>query len=101
MTDAQLYTMIRAPMLFNAVLVTVFTIAVNRRFEAMRGFWRAELCSSKSSLCEEFHVTQSNTATCFAALRALIERARLEALSRFGDIDARLTRLENERRILR
>ena len=100
MTDAQLDTMIGVPMLFNAALVAVFNIAINRRFEAMRSFWRAELRSSKSSFCEEFHVTQSNTATCFAALRALVERTHLETLSRFGDIDARLTRLENERRIL-
>lgn len=100
MTDAQLYTMIGAPMLFHAALVAVFDIAINRRFAAMRSFWRAELRSSKFSFCEEFHVAQSNTAACFAALPALIERTHLEALSRFGDIDARLTRLEIERRIL-
>jgi hypothetical protein len=75
-------------MLFNVVLVAVCTKSINKRFEDMRSFWRAERHNSKSVLCEEFRFTE---------LRALIERNHSEMLSHFAGINARLSRLENER----
>lgn len=100
MTNAQFYTVVGVPMLLNAVLVIVFTEAIKKRFAAARSFWRAELGSSKSELCEEFHSAKSNIETRFAELRALLERNHSETLSHFGDIDACLTRIENKRGIV-
>lgn len=91
MTDVQLYLAIGVPMLFNALLFTLFTTgiskrmddkfaALDKRFEDMRDLWRAELHSAVT------------------AIRALIEKNHSETLARFGDVDAGLTRLENERR---
>jgi hypothetical protein len=93
MTDVQLYMAIGVPMLFNALLITIFTSSINKRLDDMRDPWRAELGGAKSEL-------QANTEIRFGELRALIERNHSEMLSRFAEIDARLMRLENERRIL-
>jgi hypothetical protein len=50
MTNVQLYLAIGIPMLFNALLLGIFTAyvnakfdAVNQRFDDMRDLWRAEL----------------------------------------------------------
>jgi hypothetical protein len=54
MTDTQLYLAIGVPMIFNTVLLTVFTTMINKRmddrfhslnqrFDDMRDLWRAEL----------------------------------------------------------
>lgn len=54
MTDTQLYLVIGVPVVFNTVLLTVFTTMINKRmddrfdglnqrFDDMRDLWRAEL----------------------------------------------------------
>ena len=61
MTDTQIYITVGAPMLFNALLITVLIVyinarfqsveqrleekfeAINQRFDDMRDLWRAEL----------------------------------------------------------
>jgi hypothetical protein len=82
---------IGVPMLFNTLLFTAFMTMVNRQMDQQKDLWRAELGRAKSELREEIH-------SGFAELRALIEKNRSEIL---GDIDGRLSRLENERRIVR
>jgi hypothetical protein len=84
---------IGVPMLFNFLLFTAFMTMVKRQMDQQKDLWRAELGSAKSELREEIR-------SGFAEMRVLIEKNHSEMLSRFTDNDARLTRLENERRIL-
>jgi hypothetical protein len=89
MTDVQLYMAIGVPMLFNFLLFTAFMTMVNRQMDQQKDLWRAELGRH-----------EANMEIRFGELRTLIERNQSEMLARFSEIDARLNRLENERRIL-
>jgi hypothetical protein len=100
MTDVRFYVAIGVPMLFNALLITIFANSLNRRFEDSRDFWRAEFGGAKSELRGVFHISQANAEIRVGELRALIKRNHSELLSRFAAIDARLARIENDRGIL-
>jgi hypothetical protein len=89
MTDVRLYMAIGVPMLFNFLLFTAFMTMVNRQMDQQKDLWRAELGRH-----------EANTEARFGEIRSLIEKNHSEMLSRFAEIDSRLNRIENERRIL-
>lgn len=84
---------IGVPMLFNFLLFTAFMTMVKRQTDQQKYLWRPQLGSAKNELREEIR-------SGFAEMRVRIEKNHSETLSRFADNDARLTRLENKRRIL-
>ena len=94
------------------VIMAFFTIAVsfiavltgvllnNARLTDLRAYSEGRLTSLEASLRAEIRASQAETHAAIAELKVLIEKNHSETLMRFADIDNRLTRLEDERKVV-
>jgi hypothetical protein len=88
MTDIQLLTLALA-----VIIPLSLLIYSNSRISDVRASIADSATATKETLRAEMHAQ-------FAELRLLIERNHSEVMLKLADVENRLTRLENERRIV-
>ena len=95
MTDAQIFTIALAiSTSFLAVLIGV--LFNNNRLNDVKELLAAKI----EAVSGKIEIGRAGTSQEIAAMRVLLEKNHSENLLRFADIENRLVRIENERRIL-
>jgi len=99
MTETQVLT-IAISLVISFIAVLTGVLLNNARLGDIKDVLKAEIKATEAKTAADLAAFKTETISTLSELRVLIEKNHSELMVKLSDMDTRLTRLENERRLI-